>query len=83
MTNLGKMLVALSEDHATLKHFALSPESVMHHFDLSEDEKKAVRNEDISALQAAHPNPKLLILAHKNLLILAQEPPLLILANHS
>jgi hypothetical protein len=83
MSKLGDLLVALSEDHATLKHFALNAEAVMQHYGLSEADKDAVRNQDIGKLKAAHPKSDLLILATKNLLILAQEPPLLILANRA
>jgi hypothetical protein len=82
MSKLGDLLVALGEDHATLREFALNSEAVMHHFGLSDDEKDAVRNADIRALQAAHPNPNLLIMTPNNLLIMAVEPPLLIMGHH-
>lgn len=82
MSKLGDFLVALGEDYDTLKQFALNPEAVMAHYELSDDEMDAVRCADITKLKAAHPRSDLLIMATKNLLILATEPPQLIMGHH-
>jgi hypothetical protein len=82
MSKLGDLLVALGEDHTTLAQFAQHPEAVMQHYGLSDEEKDAVRSKDITKLQAAHPRSDLLIMAKECLLIMAQEPPQLVMGHH-